>query len=416
MPHKTDKEILGYSRWVVLIAAFLAMALVSPYEYAWSSISPIIAEANGWSLDQMGFVFTLFIVFQSGASFPTGFLRDRYGPRILTIIGGVLAGLGVYSLTFGSLPFLALIYGIIGSFGAGIIYSNTVNTGNKWFPDKRGLSTGLIAGAFSWGAIPFIFWIRRSATIHNYETILTSMSIIVGLIIVVCGYLMRDPPVGWRPKDWSPDDRKHGKRPSEHQYSLKETVKTWQFWVLYGSFFLISGAGLMTIAKIVEYSEHLGFISTVGTVAAAGLSITNGAGRIVVGRISDRFGRERTMIGSFILTGIFLLIMSQTNNSILFLISVMTALFFWGPLFALFPAITGHYYGEKNAAGNYGLLYSAKMAGGFYGGYVAAVLMSGYGFRFTFTVGGVMAIVAGLMIYLPKYKPPRKKKDNHSPR
>ncbi|MBS3781310.1 MAG: OFA family MFS transporter [Candidatus Thermoplasmatota archaeon] len=407
MSEKTDKEILGYSRWIVLIAAFLAMALVSPYEYAWSSISPLVAESNGWSLDQMGLVFTLFVLFQSGASFPTGVLRDRYGPRVLTIVGGTLSGLGLYSLTFGHLPFLTILYGIIGSFGAGMVYSNAVNTGNKWFPDKRGLSTGLIAGAFSWGSIPFILWIRSYATVDNYQFILTSIAIIVGVIIIICGLIIKDPPNGWRPKSWSPSDDEGITRPSTHQYTIIETVKTWQFWILYISFFLISGAGLMTISKIVEYSGEVGFIPIVGTVAATGLTITNGAGRIVMGRISDKIGREITMMLSFVLTGAFLLIIAQTNNSILFLISVMTALFFWGPLFSLFPAITGHYYGEKNAAGNYGLLYSAKMAGGFYGGYVAAILMKGYGFRLTFMIGGLMAIVAGVLVLLTKYKPPK---------
>ncbi|MFW6142596.1 MAG: OFA family MFS transporter [Candidatus Saliniplasma sp.] len=406
MFHRSDKEILGFSRWIVLIAAFIAMALMSPYEYAWSSISPLIADANGWSMDQMGIVFTLFVVFQSGASFPTGYLRDRYGPRLLSILGGILAGMGVFSLTFGSLPILTLLYGVIGSFGAGIIYSNTVNIGNKWFPDKRGLTTGLIACAFSWGSIPFIIWIRSTATVDNYQVILTHIAIIVGTLVVIFGYLMRDPPVGWRPKGWSSKNEHDITRPSSYQFSLKETVKTWQFWILYISFFLISGAGLMTIAKIVEYSEHVGFLSIVGTVAAVGLAATNGAGRIIMGRISDKFGREKTMIVSFILTGVFLLFVSQTNNPILFLISVLAALFFWGPLFALFPSITGHYYGEKNAAGNYGILYSAKMAGGFYGGYFAAVLMKGYGFRSTFAIGGIMAIAAGFIIFLPKYKPP----------
>ncbi len=406
MSQRTDREILGFSRWVVLLAAFLAMALISPYEYAWSSISPVIADANGWSMDRMGFVFTLFILFQSGASFPTGLLRDRYGPRLLTLIGGLLAGLGVYSLTVDSLPFLALMYGVIGGFGAGIIYSNTVNTGNKWFPDKRGLSTGLIAGAFSWGSIPFIIWIRGAATVENYHTILSIIAVTAGSVIMVCGWLMRDPPAGWKPEGWSPDKTKGVTRLTQRQYHLKEAIRTWQFWVLYGSFFLISGAGLMTIAKIVQYSEHMGFLTIVGTAAASGLALTNGAGRIVMGRVSDFFGREKTMVLSFVLTGIFLLLISQTNSPVIFLLGVMTALFFWGPLFALFPSITGHYYGDKYGAGNYGLLYSAKMAGGFYGGYVAAVLMGSYGFRLSFVVGGIMAIVAGLMILLPMYRPP----------
>lgn len=403
MTQKTDDEILGFSRWIVLIAAFLAMALISPYEYAWSSISPVIAEANGWSLNQIGLIFTLFVVFQSGASFPTGIIRDRYGPRLLSIIGGTLTGLGIYSLTFNHLASLTILFGIIGSFGAGMIYSNTINVGNKWFPDKRGLSTGLISAAFSWGSIPFIFWIRRTATVDNYQTILTIMAIIMGGVIILCGYLIKDPPAGWRPRN---ETSSNNPSQSNHQYSIKETIKTWQFWILYISFFLISGAGLMTIAKIVEFSEHIGFVSIVGTAAASGLAFTNGSGRIVVGKLSDKLGRENTIILSSILTGVFIIMISQANNVLLFLVGVMISLFFWGPSYALFPSITGDYFGEKNAAGNYGVLYSAKMIGGLYGGYVAAVLMSEFGYRWTFGIAGTMAIISGLIILLPKYKPP----------
>ncbi|KXA89161.1 hypothetical protein AKJ61_03440 [candidate division MSBL1 archaeon SCGC-AAA259B11] len=404
--------MLGYSRWLVLLAAFLAMALVSPFEYAWSSISPLIAEANHWALNQLGFIFTLFVLFQSGASFPTGILRDKYGPRLLTIIGGILAGVGIFSLTSDSFPILVLFYGILGSFGAGMIYSNAVNIGNKWFPDKRGLTTGLIAGAFSWGAIPFIFWIRNAANVSNYPWILSKIAIIAGVVIIVCGFILRDPPKGWKPSGWSADELGSLARPSEHQFNFKETIKTWQFWILYSAFFLISGAGLMTISKIVEYADSVGFIPAVGTAAAAGLALTNGLGRIVMGRVSDKLGREDAMTLSFVLMGFFLLISTGTSSSIIFLTCILLSLFFWGPLFSLFPAIMGHYYGEDNAASNYGVLYSAKMLGGLYGGYISATFMKNLGFKITFLIGGLMGMMAGLLILTLKFNPPIWNKEN----
>ncbi|MFW5912733.1 MAG: OFA family MFS transporter [Candidatus Hadarchaeota archaeon] len=394
------------NRWLVLLAAFLAMCLVSPFEYVWSSVSPLMAEANAWSPDRLGLIFTFFVLFQSGASFPTGYLRDIYGPRLLTMVGGVLAAAGIYSLSFDSFVLVLFFYGILGSFGAGMIYSNAVNTGNKWFPERRGLTTGFTAAAFSWGSIPFIFWIRKSADVGNYGGILSWIALIVLFVTLVAGYFMRDPPVDLDSENGVSFTGENLERPSRRQFGLGKTVMTWQFWVLYLAFFLTSGSGLMTISKIVEYSASIGFVPAIGTVAAAGLALTNGGGRVVVGRISDKFGYENAMIMSFTLFGAFLLVMGLTNSSVIFLGSTLTALFFWGALFSLFPAIVGHYYGRKHSAGNYGLLYSAKMLGGVYGGYVSAVVVSGYGFRTAFVVGGLMGLVAAALIIPTKYSPP----------
>lgn len=408
MPERTDKEILGYSRWLVLAVAFLAMALISPYEYAWSSINPFFSERFGWSLNRVEVIFTLFVIFQSGASIPTGVLRDKYGPRLLTMIAGAVAAMGLYALTANSLNVILVAFGIFGSFAVGVIYSNAVNTANKWFPDKRGTTAGLIAGAFSWGSIPFIFWIRSSATVANYTQIIWKIALIAGIIIVASGYFLKDPPKGWAPPGWM-QAKKRVKRPSTHQFSLKETVRTWQLWMLFLSFLLASGGGLMTISKIVRYADDIGFAAVVATAAAGGLAITNGLGRPVMGWVSDHAGRENTIIVSFALSGALTLGISffgAASSPTGFIICTLGALFFWGPLFALFPAICGDYYGEDYAASNYGVLYLAKLGGGVYGGYLSALIIMRYGFRASFIIGGIMQIVAGLIITLPKYMPP----------
>jgi OFA family oxalate/formate antiporter-like MFS transporter len=415
-PQKTDKEILGYSRWLVLVAAFLAMCLISPYEYAWSSISPFFSERFGWPLDRIELTFTLFVIFQSGASLPTGILRDKFGPRLLTIIAGTIAALGLFALTATSLNLILVAFGVIGSFAVGIIYSNAVNCGNKWFPDKRGFSTGLIAGAFSWGSIPFIFWIRGSATLETYPQILWKIALMAGVITVISGYFLKDPPKGWSPPGWRAS-KKMIKRPSEHQFTLKEAVSTWQMWVLFVSFLLISGAGLMSISKIVRYAEELGFAAVVATSAAGGLALTNGLGRPVMGGISDRLGHENTAILCFVLSGILTLgiwAFGVIGSPIGFILCTLGALFFWGPLFALFPALCGHYYGEDYAASNYGVLYLAKLVGGIYGGYASALVIMRYSFGTSFVAGGIMGILAGLITFLPRYMPPVWKSTSHS--
>ncbi len=393
-------------RWPYLAAAFVAMAVVSPYEYAWSSISPLISNARGWTPAHLGAIFSLFVVFQSGASFPTGVLRDRYGPRALTVVGGVLAGLGLVALSAGPLVLAVFGFGVVGSFGVGMVYSNCINVGSKWFPDKRGLAAGLIAGAFSWGSIPFVIWIRTTADEGTYPSILVAMAAIVTAIIVGSGLVMRDPRPGWKPTIPAAAAGRMKARPSSRQFAVREALRTWQFWVTYVAFVLISGAGLMTIAKIVGFASATGHAALVGTTAAVGLAVTNGFGRPVLGKLADRLGYEITMTGSFTLCGLFLLVMIAGESPFVFVFAALAALFFWGPLFSLFPAISGYYYGADHAAAIYGVLYSAKMVGGLWGGWASAVILERYGYETAFVIGAVMAVVSGLLMVIVGRKPP----------
>ena len=407
----TDKEILGYSRWVVFAAAFFAMGVISPYEYAWSSMAGHIGGIYHWSHAQIGLMFTLFVIFESIGTLPGGVLRDKFGPRWVTLIAGVIAGIGIYATALGPSYGFVLVVWCIGSFFAGFIYNTCVTTANKWFPDKRGHVTGLIAGVFSWGALPFIFPIRaipHTAPDATFFRVIYIMAAIIGGIAIVASLFMKDPPHGWQPAGWVP--QKTIARASEHQYSLGEALRTWQMWVMIASFILISSAGLAGVSKIVAYSNSFKFSAAAATGAAGGLTVTNGLGRVVLGSLSERIGRENAMIWSYILCGVFLFLTifaGSVHSEALFVITAIVALFFWGPLFALFPAAIGQYYGDLAAGSNYGLLYAiAKGSGGIYGGVLSALLITGNGFPFAMGVSAAMAIVAGLLIIPLKNRPP----------
>jgi OFA family oxalate/formate antiporter-like MFS transporter len=411
--YQTDKEILGYSRWVVFIAAFLSMAVISPYEYAWSSMSGPIGHIYNWSHVQIGWMFTLFVVFESIGTLPGGILRDKYGPRWVTVIGGLVGGFGIFCTSLGPNYGFVLIMWIIGSFFTGFIYNTAVTTANKWFPDKRGLTAGLIAGAFSWGSLPFIFPIRaipKTSPPATFFHVIYFMAVVIGGIAIVCALFMKDPPAGWKPQGWVPKATAAVKRPCEHEYTLGEALQTWQMWVLVASFILISSAGLTGVSKIVRYSHSFGFTAAAATAAAGGLAITNGLGRPFMGWVSEHIGRENAMILSYILCGCFLfltLIGGAVHSDGLFVFATLCAIFFWGPLFALFPTVIGHYYGGVAAGSNYGILYAiAKGSGGLYGGVLSAILISAAGFPFTIGLAAVMAIVAGLLVIPLKTHPP----------
>ncbi len=409
--YQTDKQILGYSRYVVFAAAFLAMAVISPYEYAWSSMSGHIGGLYHWSHDEIGWMFTLFVIFESLGTLPGGMLRDSFGPRWITAIAGLIAGLGIYATTLGPSYTFVLIVWCIGSFFAGFVYNTAVTTANKWFPDKRGLIAGFIAGAFSWGALPFIFPIRaipKTAPDSEFFYVIYLMAAIIGGICIVAALFMKDPPTGWRPAGWTPTVTVA--RATDHQFTLSEALSTWQMWLLIASFILISSAGLAGVSKIVKYSNSFHFAAAAATAAAGGIAISNGVGRVAMGALSEYIGRETAMIWSYILTGVFLaltIVAGAIHSEALFVITAILAIFFWGPLFSLFPAMIGQYFGEVAAGANYGILYAiAKGSGGLYGGVLSAILITEHGYPVAMGAAAAMAVCAGLLIIPLRHNAP----------
>lgn len=416
-PQQSDREILGYSRWVVFGAAFIAMGVISPFEYAWSSMSAHIGGIYHWSHAQIGLMFTLFVILESFGTLPGGLLRDRFGPRRVTATAGLIAGLGILGTSWGpSYGFVLLIW-CIGSFFAGFVYNTAVTTANKWFPDKRGMTAGLIAGAFSWGSLPFIFPIRaipKTAPDATFFHVIYIMAAIIAGVTVLTALVMKDPPKGWKPAGWTPPAHQAN---AEHDFTLGEALSTWQMWVLIASFILISSAGLAGVSKIIKYSASFGFTAAAATAAAGGISIANGLGRAVLGSLSEKLGRENAMIGSYILTGVFLLltlVAGSAHSEGMFVFCVICAFFFWGPLFALFPAVIGDYFGSVSAGANYGLLYAiAKGSGGIYGGVLSAVLIGQEGYPFAISIAAGMAILAGILIIPLKANRPTKEFTGH---
>ncbi len=402
-------EVTAARRGVAFFAAFCAMFVISPFEYAWSVMSGHVGALYGWSHERVALLFTLFVIFQSVGMLPGGMLRDRFGPRWTTAVAGLASGAGLWALTLG--PSYALVVSLwcVGSFFTGFIYNNAVTTGNKWFPDRRGLMTGLIAGAFSWGSLPFIFPIRaiaHGAPVAVFIGVVHLMALVIGGVALLAGLFMRDPPAAWRPAALPAVAR-----PSQHQYTLAEALGTWQLWALIVSFILISSAGLAGMSKMVAYSNSFRFTATAATAAAGGIALANGFGKLVLGGLADRFGPETMMIVSYIICGLLLfatVAAGEAGDGALFVVAAIGAIFFWAALFALFPITIGHYFGEVSAGGTYGLLYAiAKGLGGIYGGILSTILIVEHGFPFAISVGGVMAVLAGLLIVPLRFHPPR---------
>tara|TARA_B100000809_G_C15107662_1_gene519337 strand:+ start:746 stop:2068 length:1323 start_codon:yes stop_codon:yes gene_type:complete len=412
-------EILGFkilgrkylsSRWWQIIAAALMMGLVSPYQYVWSSIEGPMASSLGVPLNVLGVVFTLFVIFQAGSQFPVGWWRDRYGPQKLTLLSGILAGGGYIGISQATEVWQIYILYSIGAIGVGIIYTIAVNTALKWFPDRRGLTTGIGTMAFAGGSAFFIPYVRINATAAGYPDVLQNMGLLILIGVTVGALVLRDPPENWLQIKTNTklisEEKVNSTPPSSLDFTSGQMIKTWQFWLMYLMFIAVSGAGLTLTAKVVALGDSLALTATAVTAAATVLPIAGGTGRLVVGYISDDkipgirlgFNRERAMALSFSLCGLGLvgtLYFGNLGNSIGFIASVFVATFFWSPQYTLFPSVVADYYGSKNSSANYALLYSGKVWGGIFGGAVAGWLVVSSGWTVTFLIGSGLALCAG---------------------
>jgi OFA family oxalate/formate antiporter-like MFS transporter len=401
-PAARARDQLGFSRWWQVAAAAVMMGLVSPYQYVWSSIEGPLAESLGVSLPALGLVFTLFVVFQAGSQFPVGWWRDRYGPRRLTLLAGVLAGGGYVGISMATEVWQLYVLYTLGAIGVGIVYTVAVNTALKWFPDRRGLTTGVGTMAFAGGSALFVPYVRANATAGGYADVLLNVGLLIGVGVIVGALVLRDPPTDWLDDlDGYGDEDvgTDGTVTARRQYEWREVLRTWQFWLMYAMFVAVSGAGLMLTARVVSFAEELGLAALVATAGATVLPVAGGVGRLVLGDVSDRVDRERAMAVSFALCGLglFLVVWSaQAGLELAFLGAVVVATFFWAPQYTLFPAVVGDYYGSRHSSANYALLYSGKMWGGVFGGGIAAWLVTATSPSTTFQIGGALAVAAGI--------------------
>ncbi|WP_009992776.1 MFS transporter, partial [Saccharolobus solfataricus] len=250
----------GWFRWMLVVGATISMALVSVYEYSWTlytvPLGRVFHVAPG--SPALGLTYTIYIIVQALSMFVAGRIADRYGPRLISMLGGIITGIGYISSAFAkSLPILYLTYGF-GSIGVGIIYGTAISTAVKWFPDKRGLATGIIEIGFGGGSFALSPLIQYIITSISYTAAFTYMGIVQLIVITLLAFFFAYPPPQWLPKGFNAEEyekkRKMIKR-SKNDYTVSQMVKTWQWWVIYIAFFLIAGSGLSIIGHLIPYGR-----------------------------------------------------------------------------------------------------------------------------------------------------------------
>lgn len=399
------------NRWFQLGASVLAMTMIANLQYAWTLFVVPLQQGNGWALADVQWAFTLFILLQTWVQPLDGWLIDRLGPRLFITVAGVLSGAGWAALGSAStIPQLYLFYAM-GGIGAALVYSGSIGSALKWFRDRRGLATGIIAAGFGSGTALFIPIIRYLIDTHGYATAFRWTGLFQGLVIVAVAQFLRHPEAGVQVEPAARKAPGRNRRNDEH-FSTWEMLRTPHFYMLYVMFVAMSTGGLLATAQPGPLARAWGLPIAALTLATTISPLANGGSRIFWGWVSDRTGRENAMVVAFLLqAGCLLSVLTLGRTSAFWFVVTLALTFFtWGEIYSLFPATVGDWFGSRNATSNYSFLYTAKGVASILGGGVAAQMFQRYGsWAPAFYGSAALALLAGIMaLALRKIPLPRK--------
>ena len=408
-----------FNRSLVVIGAILIQLALGAI-YAWSVFTPSL-EQSGWSKSQTQLVFSAGLFFFAVMMVVAGRLMPRLGPRKLACVGGIVLGVGylLAGLVGGTnIGLLVLFIGIVGGSGIGLAYVVPIAVGMRWFPDKKGLITGLAVAGFGFGAM---FWVKFAGTWGNLIDLvgLSRTFFIYGLLflflVIVGGIWMVFPPEGWKPEGWSPPPPKKGQAAEGTQFKSREMLRTPQFYMIFLTFAFSAGAGLMTIGLMKLFPKEAlqssgitpeAASAAAGTAMALFFSLANGFGRIAWGYLSDRLGRKPSVIVMCASQGILMMAFVKMAGmpATLFLFSALIG-FNFGGNFALFPTLTADIFGAKHIGQLYGWVFLAYGVGGILGPMLGGRLGDMGNFPLAFVICGALCLLAALLA--AAVRPPR---------
>ena len=416
MTHETinasDKP--AANRWIQLVMGIICMAMIANLQYGWTLFVNPIADKYHWSKAAIQVAFTIFILTETWLVPIEGWAVDKFGPRPVVLAGGLLCALGWVLNSFADTLTLLYIAAAISGIGAGAVYGTCVGSALKWFPDRRGLAAGLTAAGFGAGSAATIIPISMMIASKGYEQTFLYFGLGQGLIVMLLALMMVRPPA-----HVAGAVRKQTKvQQSNADFGPAQIIRKPVFWVMYVMFVLVAAGGLMATAQMGPIAKDfaidgvkfnvMGMILPALTFALAIDRVLNGLTRPFFGWVSDQIGREKTMFIAFAMESVGILALYYFGRDpIAFVILTGVVFFAWGEIYSLFPATCADTFGTKNAAGNAGLLYTAKGTASIFVPISSVIAAATGSWEAVFFVGCGLNAVAALMAWFV-LKPMRK--------
>jgi OFA family oxalate/formate antiporter-like MFS transporter len=354
-------------RWTQLFIGVVCMVMIANLQYGWTFFVPEIQKTFGFDRAAIQWAFTLFVLFETWLVPVEGWFVDKYGPKIVVLFGGALCGIGwvinAYAGTLGMFYLGQIIAGI----GAGAVYGTCVGNALKWFPDKRGLASGITAAGFGAGSALTVAPIQWMIADKGFQAAFLYFGIGQGVIVAALAFLLASPSKGQVPEVTNNSAVIQTRR----NYTPSEVVRQPIFWLMYFMFVIVGAGGLMITANLKPIAADIGVdkvpVTLLGvtmvaiTFAATIDRVLNGLTRPFFGWVSDRIGRENTMFIAFAMEGFGIYMLYLWGSDPLWFVLLSGFVFFaWGEIYSLFPSTCTDTFGSKFAATNAGLLYTAK--------------------------------------------------------
>src|SRR4051812_28602706 len=381
------------NRWVIAAAGVLMQVALGAV-YAWSVFRAPLVKQFGWSISEVTLTFTISIFVLGLSAFFGGLWLNRQGPRVVALTGGILYGLGVFLASFSAnkLWWLYLSYGLIGGIGLGLSYIVPVAVLVKWFPDRRGLITGIAVGGFGAGALITAPVATRLIQGVGVLSTFAYLGIAYLIVTVVAASFMQNPPDGWRPAGWTPTASQTSQRAGS-DYTLGEALRTWQWYALWLLLFLNTFAGISIISQEAPIFEELVGVSAVVAASMVGIaSIGNAMGRVFWAWVSDLITRRATFLVMFVVQVLLFWFLPSVTAVTLMTILTFFVLMCYGGGFGTMPAFAADYFGSKNVGPIYGLMLTAWGFASAFGPLLIAHMREVDG-----TYRGALHVIAGVM-------------------
>lgn len=360
--------------------------------YAWSIFGAKLQETLGWSKTESSIPYTIAIIMFTIMMVPAGRLQDRIGPRWVVTIGGLLIGLGCILAGYtDSLLGLSLTFGVLAGSGIGLGYASTTPPALKWFPpEKKGLISGIVVGGFGLATLYIVPLSTYLLSKYDVFSAFKILGIIFLFMTLPLSYFVKNP-------DKPVESNAKTKKAPIADLTLKEMLKTKQFYMLWFMFFAGATGGLMTIGSLKTLAlQTLGETAALNLVAFA--AIANAVGRPAAGVISEKFGRGKTMTVLYLLQAGALFIFNSLSTFPTIFMAALVIYFAYGSMLSVYPSASADCYGTKNLGLNYGILFSAWGAGGVFGPILGGKIADATGsYHMAFVVSACILLVAAIM-------------------
>lgn len=396
------------NRWIPVIAA-IVIQLCLGTAYIWSVFqSGVATKLFGGDNAAAALTFSLLLGVLSVGSMVGGKLQDKNSPKPVVMSGGIILAAGFFLASYSPsiAPWMLWVsYGVLGGFGMGMIYSTVISCCQKWFPDKRGLITGIIVSALGFGGVIFTPIAKILINIVGEFQTFAWLSLIFLVVCTAGSFFIKNPPVGFKPEGWTPPASKQG---IVHQdFKPLEMLKTPQFYIVTITLMLACMAGLMMIgfASPIAVAKDLASVAAVGVMVIA---IFNSFGRVFWGWVSDKIGRKTTILILLVATAGPILLVNVINGYMIFALIAVIG-FSYGGFLGVFPALTADFWGSKNMGMNYGIVLLGFGIGAIASSYIAGYYKNIAGTDLTkmqpaFIIASLAAVVGAILIAV--LKPP----------